>query len=97
REVDVGLEFLQPQRLPHRQEVPVILVSGDRPGERSTYTHECLSLLANGSLEGIASDVDHLGPVEGTTPGTKPAGEADTSAKYIFQFLYRTAEGSLPE
>src|SRR5262249_18105409 len=47
REVDVGLKLLQPQRLAHRQEVPVILVSGDSSGERSAYPHESLDLLAN--------------------------------------------------
>ena len=62
REVDVGLELLQPQRLAHGQEVPVILVSGDSSGERSAYPHESLDLLANGSLEGLAPDVDDLSP-----------------------------------
>src|SRR5262249_59846156 len=62
-EVDVGLKFLEPQRLAHGQEVPVILVSGDGPGKRSPCTHKRFDLLANGSLEGIASHVDYLGPV----------------------------------
>ena len=54
-------------------------------------------MLADRSLEGVALDVDDLGPGIGDDAGTKPAGALDTIPKYIFQFLYRTADGVLFE
>ena len=86
-EVDIGFKLPQPQRLANGQQVPVVLVSCGRCRDRSTNTHERLYLLADRNLERIAFDVDDLVQWYGTTPVTKPAGESDTIAKYIFQFL----------
>ena len=65
REVDVGLKLLQPQRLADGQHVPVIDIGGGGRSKRPAHTEERLVLRTDRSLEGIALDVDDLGPVIG--------------------------------
>src|SRR5215510_10757556 len=62
REVLVGFQFLEPQRLPDREKVPVVDVRRRRRGERAGHPEQRLDLLSDGGLERIALDVDHLGP-----------------------------------
>ena len=46
RELLVGLELLQPQHLADGQQVPVVDVSRDRPGERAAEPETRLFLVA---------------------------------------------------
>ena len=69
RERNVTRKLLQPQRLADRQHVPVIHIGGGRRSNRPAQSCERLVLRADGSLEGIAFDVDDLGPVIGDYAG----------------------------
>src|SRR5262249_56905785 len=62
REILVGLEFVEPQRLPEREKVPVVDVRRRRRGKGTARAHKGLVLLSDGSLDRIALDVDHLAP-----------------------------------
>src|SRR5439155_7781137 len=53
----VGLELLQPQHLTDGQQVPVVYVSRDRPGERAAEPEIRLFLVAPRRLEWIALEV----------------------------------------
>src|SRR6266536_3873077 len=57
----VGLELLQPQHLADGQQVPVVYVSRDRPGERAAEPEIRLFLVAPRHLEWIALEVYHAG------------------------------------
>src|SRR6185437_1396895 len=57
----VGFEFLQPQRLADGQQVPVVYVSRDRPGERAAEPETRLLPYAHRRLEWIALEVYHAG------------------------------------
>src|SRR6266446_7058359 len=60
-ELLVGFQLLQPQHLPDRQQVPVVYVSRDRPGERAAEPETRLFLVAPRHLEWIALEVYHAG------------------------------------
>src|SRR5215510_14550728 len=62
REILVGLQFLELQRLPDREKVPVVDVRRRRRGKGTARAEKGLILLSDGSLERIALDVDDLGP-----------------------------------
>src|SRR5262249_12660823 len=62
RELLVGLQFVEPQRLPEREKVPVINVRRRRRGKGTAWAPKGVVLLSDGSLERIALDVDDLGP-----------------------------------
>src|SRR6266566_3951614 len=57
----VGLELLQPQHLADGEQVPVVYVSRDRPGERAAEPEIRLFLVAPRRLEWIALEVYHAG------------------------------------
>src|SRR5947209_10250993 len=57
----VGFQLLQPQHLPDGQQVPVVYVSADRPGERAAEPETRLFLIAPRHLEWIALEVYHAG------------------------------------
>src|SRR5207253_9983418 len=61
RELLVGLELLEPQLLADGQQVPVVYVSRDRPGERAAEPEIRLFLRAPPHLEWIALEVYHAG------------------------------------
>src|SRR5258705_8196387 len=61
RELPVGFQLLQPQHLPDRQQIPVVYVSRDRPGERAAEPESRLFLIAPRRLEWIALEVYHAG------------------------------------
>src|SRR6266487_1318254 len=61
RELLVRLELLQPQLLADGQQVPVVYVSRDRPGERAAEPEIRLFLVAPRRLEWIALEVYHAG------------------------------------
>src|SRR6266478_8526004 len=60
-ELLVGFQLLQPQHLPDGQQVPVVYVSADRPGERAAEPESRLFLVAPRHLEWIALEVYHAG------------------------------------
>src|SRR5215211_5956432 len=60
-ELLVGFQLLQPQHLPDGQQVPVVYVSADRPGERAAEPETRLFLIAPRHLEWIAFEVYHAG------------------------------------
>src|SRR5262245_26583842 len=68
RELHIGLEFLEPQRLADREHVPVIDVSCRRRCNRAGHAEERLDLLTDGGFERITLDVDDLCPVIGQGP-----------------------------
>src|SRR5260370_15886348 len=61
RELDVGLELPEPQRLADGQQVPVVYPSRGRCGERAAEPETPLSLIAHPRLEWIALEGYHAG------------------------------------
>src|SRR5882757_4998864 len=57
----VGFQLLQPQDLSDGQQVPVVYVTRDRPGERAAEPETRLFLIAPRHLEWIALEVYHAG------------------------------------
>src|SRR5258708_5023409 len=49
----VGFKFLQPQDLAKGNDVPVVEIRGDWPGECAALTEEGLHFVTDGALEGI--------------------------------------------
>src|SRR6266481_3331501 len=60
-ELPVGFQLLEPQHLADGQQVPVVYVSRDRPGESAAEPETRLFLVAPRRLEWIALEVYHAG------------------------------------
>src|SRR5882672_7282714 len=60
-ELLVGFQLLEPQHLADGQQVPVVYVSRNRPGERAAEPETRLFLVAPRRLEWIALEVYHAG------------------------------------
>src|SRR5260370_36002990 len=73
RELLVGLELLEPQRLADGQQVPVVYPSRGRCGERAAEPETRLSLIAHPRLEWIALEVYHAGGELGLDSRDVPA------------------------
>src|SRR5206468_5838715 len=57
----VGFQLLERQHLADGQQVPIVYVSRDRPGERAAEPETRLFLIAPRHLEWIALEVYHAG------------------------------------
>src|SRR5262249_26363378 len=76
RKLLVGFQLLQPQRLADGQQIPVVYISRDRPGERAAEPEIRLFPLAHPHLEWIALEVYHAGCELGLDSRGDEAGRA---------------------